>query len=132
MAIYSMLKNLILVFCFGGLGSVCRYVFGLILPTKPLNWGVLLSNFLGCLIVGFVLQLFVNRQLNEATKLMIAIGFCGGFTTFSSFSADVVDLFTQQKWLLAFGYLIVSVCIGLLGVLVGMYLGGNNSFYKIG
>lgn len=122
-----MKQNLLLVFCFGGLGSVCRYLLALLLPTKPFNWGVLLSNFLGCLVLGFVLQLFATKHITESTKLAIGIGFCGGFTTFSSFSADVVLLFQQQKWVPSFSYIIASITIGLIGVLLGMYLGKQLS-----
>lgn len=118
-----MLQKLLLVFCFGGLGSVCRYLLSLWLPSKPFSWGVLLSNALGCLVIGFIMQLVVSKQIPEATKLAIAIGFCGGFTTFSSFSADIVSLLQQQKFLIAGAYIMASLAIGLIGVFAGLYLG---------
>lgn len=118
-----MWQQLILVFCFGGLGSVCRYLLSILLPTKSFSWGVLVSNFLGCLVMGFILQLMATKQINDTTKLAIAVGFCGGFTTFSSFSADVVLLFQQQKWAVGFGYVLASVAVGLFSILFGMYLG---------
>lgn len=117
-----MIKQLLIVFCFGGLGSVCRYLLGVLLPFKPISWGVFLSNVLGCLLIGFAIQLIHAKQLTDITKLAITIGFCGGFTTFSSLSADLVLLFQQQKWMLGLAYIVASISTGIISVLLGMYL----------
>ena len=88
-----MFKSAILVFLGGGLGSVCRYLISKALNSRGTNlpWGTFTVNILGSFIIGLLLGIAIkNNNLNNTTNLILATGFCGGFTTFSTFS--FVDL----------------------------------------
>ena len=101
-----------------GLGAVCRYgitVLGKMLwPGKPL--ATLLINVLGSLLAG----LLVGLPTLSAFRLFLLPGFCGGFTTFSTFSLETVTLFYRGDLAKGFLYIFLSVGLCLLGVLLGM------------
>ncbi len=110
----------------GGLGSVCRYLIAQYTPQYykgnfPL--GTFTANILGCLIIGiFVAILQPNTDLDAC----LVTGFCGGFTTFSSFSKEVFLLFDTHKTKLAFFYVISSALFGILAVLLGYTISGGH------
>ena len=97
------MKEVLLVFAGGGLGSVCRLMVGkffkLYSPVFPL--ATLASNFLSCLIFGAVVMLGVSRMnLSYSLKLLLITGFCGGFSTYSAFTFETVELFKNgQQWM---------------------------------
>lgn len=82
--------NLFLVFLGGGLGSLARY--GLAIGLKPYQthfpWATLAANALACLVLGFLVVTQSKGLLSERERLLWATGFCGGFSTFSTFIAD--------------------------------------------
>ena len=93
----------------GALGSVGRYGVGLALErfiTFPL--GTLVANFLGSLIIGICAGIFGLDQKRPAA-LFLMVGFCGGFTTFSTFSLNTLNLLEQQAWLKAGSNMFLSV-----------------------
>lgn len=118
-----MLKNALLVFIGGGMGSVLRY-----LATKYLNnlnfpFGTITVNILGSLLLGIILGLTLKYpQASQTTNLLFGIGFCGGFTTFSTFALEnQVFLRTGDHFsfiLYAFG----SIFLGVFAVFSGLYL----------
>lgn len=81
--------------------------------------GTLLANLIGGFVIGFAIAFFANSQLSPNYKLFLITGFCGGLTTFSTFSAEVVGLLQQQKFSMA----IFLMCIHLLGSLLCTVLG---------
>lgn len=116
----------LVVFLGGGLGSLAR------LGTNKAfaNWvtefpvATLVSNLLACLILGFVAGLVSNRvQLSPMLKLGITTGFCGGFSTFSTFGMESMGLFSNGKFLLGGSYVVASVALCFLGIWVGQMLG---------
>lgn len=118
--------NLLYVAVGGGLGAVCRYLCSLIpaLSAKGFPWGTLLVNFLGCLLIGVVAEvlngaLVTAPQLNEKVSLFIKVGFCGGFTTFSTFSLEMLNMVDDGKALWALAYACASVVLCLAGALLG-------------
>ncbi len=113
------------VFVGGGLGSLAR--MGM---TKALaGWvtefpvATLLSNLLACLILGFVAGLVAQKaQLSPLLKAGITTGFCGGFSTFSTFGLESVNLLSNGKILIAGAYVIASVALCFVGIWAGQML----------
>lgn len=111
----------ILVFVGGGLGSIARYGIGkltdrLYAGTFPM--GTFVSNILACVILAILVYLFKEKygQL-EWMKPLLVIGFCGGFSTFSSFSNENVQLMTNGQWGLAVFNILLSLVIGIGSIL---------------
>ncbi|CAL2102135.1 putative fluoride ion transporter CrcB [Tenacibaculum sp. 190130A14a] len=119
------MKQLLLVFLGGGLGSVCRYILGKSLnsSTSGIPYGTFLANVLGSLLIGLILGLAAKSQtLNQNQTLLLATGFCGGFTTFSSFAYEN-HVFLKSGDFMSFAmYTIASFILGFLAVFFGMYL----------
>jgi len=107
----------------GALGSVVRYGVGLALErivTFPL--GTLVANVLGSIIIGICAGIFDLDQ-KRPVALFLMVGFCGGFTTFSTFSLNTLALLEQHAWLKAGGNMFLSVGLCLLGAWLGFMLG---------
>ncbi|SIQ77176.1 camphor resistance protein CrcB [Rhizobium sp. RU35A] len=118
----------ILLVAFGGaVGSVCRYLTGVIM-TRLLGmafpWGTLTVNIAGSFAIGFLTEL-VARKLNASMemRLLIVVGFLGGYTTFSSFSLDTIALYERGAIVAAFGYILFSVIISLAATFGGLAVG---------
>ncbi|MEO9894646.1 fluoride efflux transporter CrcB [Aurantibacter sp.] len=119
------MKQLLLVFLGGGLGSALRYAIA-----KSFNGyfqhfylGTFLVNIIGCLIIGFILGLSAkNNYVNENYTLLLATGFCGGFTTFSSFAFEKHTLISAGEYLNFSIYTISSIVVGILAVVLGLWL----------
>ncbi len=116
-----MLKTLVLIFIGGGVGSVMRYLVSfftskfITIGSFPL--GTLLVNIIGCFIIGVLLSQF--SKIDDTLKLFLVTGFCGGFTTFSTFSSESINLYHSQNYFLMTLYIISSVSLGLIAVWLG-------------
>lgn len=112
------------IFIGGGLGSLCRYGLSDYFNTNnffPL--GTLLANFVACLILGIILGVEIkNGPLNGNTRLALITGFCGGFSTFSSYSAETFQLVEQGAYSTAVGYALGSVVICFIAIGVGIFV----------
>lgn len=120
--------NILAIFIGGGLGSLSRYWVAVLLKTYSMDFPIatLSVNILGSLILGFVVALFWNKMpssaMHDTVKLAITVGFCGGLTTFSTFSWETFDLIKNGEFLLAFLYALVSVLVCVLAVSLGAFL----------
>lgn len=106
----------------GAVGSVARYglsLWGASLGTR-LPWGTLAANGAGCLAMGAVMYLVVERSaMPEGLRLLVAVGFLGGLTTFSTFSYEVLALLQQGRHGQAWFYILLSATAGLGGAAAG-------------
>ena len=119
------MKNLFLVFIGGGVGSVLRYILGKFLnsPETGIPYGTFAANILGSLLIGIILGLAAkNNTLNSSQTLILATGFCGGFTTFSTFAYENHVLLKSGDFTSFAIYTIASFVVGFLAVFFGMYL----------
>ncbi|NCO64283.1 MAG: fluoride efflux transporter CrcB [Flavobacteriales bacterium] len=119
------MKQLLLVFLGGGVGSVLRFVFGKYLnsPHTGIPYGTFAANILGSLLIGVILGMAAkNNTLSESQTLLFATGFCGGFTTFSTFAYEN-HVFLKSGDFTSFAvYTIASFVVGFLAVFLGMFL----------
>ena len=114
----------ILAICLGACtGALLRWQLGLWLstPGSLLPWGTLTANLVGGYLIGVAVAVFqALPQLDPAWRLLLITGFLGGLTTFSSFSAEVVAMLTQQRYALALGTAAVHVLGSLLLTAAGI------------
>jgi len=121
-----MLRAIILVGVGGGIGSIFRYLTTVVAAkyfNAAFSIATFIANILGCLIIGLLLGFFERHQLaNPDLKYLFVTGFCGGYTTFSTFAAENINLFQSENSLTAFAYIAASVIVGLLAVWIGLTL----------
>lgn len=119
-----MIKSLIFVGLGGFLGSAGRYLIAqLMLRFVPgfSPIGTLTVNLLGCFILGFMIH--TATRLDKEYFLLLTTGFCGGFTTFSTFGVENLNLFLNQQYSTAALYISISLTFGILAAGLGWYIG---------
>lgn len=125
------MKNFLLVGLGGALGAILRYAIGLIPVNERFSFPIktFAINIIGCFIIGLIAA-FSARQngLNEKTVLLLKAGFCGAFTTFSTFALESESLIKSGKSGIALAYILLSVCVGILAVFAAEAL-AKNKFY---
>ena len=117
----------------GATGAVCRYIVGLYAAALG-PCSTLLVNVVGSLLLGMLMGYSLKRKVKEWRKAGIGTGFCGGLTTMSAFSKEVVHLIEQGDVLIGIGYAAVSVSGSLLccfvGIRIGTLAGRRRSTWK--
>ncbi len=107
-------------------GGVSRYLVDLWFARGGLPWATLLINITGSFLLGFLIRIpLVPSTLSPEVRAMLTVGFCGGFTTFSTFTAETIRLAQDGAWSKAVGYVAASVLLGLLAGLAGLAVGGQ-------
>ena len=119
------MKQLLFVFIGGGFGSVLRFLIGKWLNNTEngIPYGTFIANILGSLLIGLILGYVAkNDAISQNQTLLLTTGFCGGFTTFSTFAYEN-HVFLKSGDFTSFAiYSIASFVIGFLAVFAGMYL----------
>jgi CrcB protein len=114
--------NCLIVGLGGFIGSVCRYLIGLI-PVRPDNGfpiKTLIINLTGAFIIGLITALAAKWKITDSRiMLMLKAGVCGGFTTFSTFTYESVNLYENGHAGIATAYILISVIFGILAVYTG-------------
>ena len=116
------MKAVLLVFLGGGAGSVLRFLIGRSMnaasPAFP--WGTFTVNLVGSLIIGLAFGWVLEKgKLSDDTLFLIVAGFCGGFTTFSAFAHESLNLLREGYSGLFFSYVVSSIVLGLACVWLG-------------
>ena len=121
------MKSFLLVFLGGGLGSGLRYLITIAMNqySKVLPFGTFTVNMLGCFLTGLILGYAQKENtLTSNQTLLLATGFCGGFTTFSAFANENLELIKNGQIFNFSVYTVGSLLIGILAVFIGF------NFYK--
>jgi CrcB protein len=119
------MKQLLLVFLGGGVGSMLRYLISKIFNDyfQYFFLGTFLVNIIGCLLMGLILGLSLKGDyLTQNQILVLATGFCGGFTTFSAFAFEKHSLLSSGELFHFSLYTLSSIIIGILAIALGLWL----------
>ena len=115
----------LLVFIGGGLGSLLRYAIGLIIRpmSQQFPYATLIANAIGCLLLGLILGFLSTRSsVSNTQNILLAVGFCGGLTTFSTFTLENMRFIEQGQLSNFFIYTIGSFIMGIVCIYLGMLL----------
>ena len=120
-----MIKNILLVGTGGALGSIARYLITCIFTHLAIcsELATLSINILGSFIIGLLIPASSNTLY-----LLAAVGFCGGFTTFSTFSAQALQMLQNGQRISSIIYILASVLISIAFVFMGFYL--SEKYFK--
>jgi CrcB protein len=122
----TMFKTIFYIAIGGAIGSVLRYLTSVFVNKYWANQfplATLLTNVLGCLIIGFLIGILEKNNLATSNlKWFLITGFCGGYTTFSNFGYENYSLLQSNNSLLAFGYIALSILLGIFAVWLGLSL----------
>ena len=117
--------NLLLVACGGATGAIFRYVVTNIIKIyfHQSIYGTFCINILGSFFIGYLISIGYMKNLSENfIKYFLIIGFLGSFTTFSTFSYEVIDIYFSKKLFLSALYVISSVTLCIVAAYFGMYI----------
>lgn len=121
-----MIKTILIIGLGGAIGSILRYLTSLFVARYWENnfpLATLITNVLGCFLIGLFIGLLDKQQLaNSDLKWFLITGFCGGYTTFSTFGYENFGLLQDQQSLMAFAYIASSVIVGLMAVWFGLFV----------
>lgn len=121
-----MFKNVLLVGLGGGLGSVLRYISSVVINKNfdsKFPFATLIVNISGSLLIGIVLGFLQKNNMGDADwKYVLAIGFCGGFTTFSAFAWENANLINNSFTALSVAYALISIISCIAAVFAGVWL----------
>lgn len=113
----------------GGFGAVCRYLIELWMKNSPLGLATWVINSIGCFLIGIFAGWLINSDCgwSDDTKtsfsLITMTGFCGGFSTFSSFTLDSVKYYESGHFFTWLIFATMTLFVGLFGCAIGYYIG---------
>jgi CrcB protein len=110
----------------GFTGAIARYALGMLIVERlgaSFPWHTLVINLTGSFAIGIVVTLLLDRAMaDSAVRLLVVVGFLGGYTTFSSYTWEAVTLIERGAWTPALAYMLVSNVLGLLATVGGVAL----------
>ncbi len=119
-----MLKDILLVGTGSFFGGIARYLIALAMKgiSDTFPWATITANIVGCMLIGLLVAVFNRLSSPSQLNLLLAVGFCGGFTTFSTFSKESLNLLQSGNYSSFCIYAFGSVAVGILAVAVGFLL----------
>ena len=121
-----MVKNLLLVGVGGGIGSMLRYLAWYVFKSSQFPVPTFIVNIAGSFAIGIVIGLSLKEPaISDNWKLFLATGICGGFTTFSAFSIENLQLMLDGKYLQSVFYILISIMLGIAAAWAGFKLVTN-------
>lgn len=121
------MRNLIYIFIGGGLGSVLRFLVSnytqKVWNVNSFPMGTFVVNMIGCFLIGILTAYFL--KVDNYLKFLLITGFCGGFTTFSTFSAENISLWENGSYYMLAFYILLSVIVGFIAVYLGLHVAKN-------
>ena len=125
------MKQLLIVFIGGGIGTVFRYLLSKLIPYSGngFPWNTFSTNLIGCFIIGIISGYFLRSVSNDQSDMVLfcTIGHCGGFTTFSTYAYENLKLIKSEDHLNFLIYTLISVILGIIMVYLGMII--NKLFH---
>lgn len=122
------MKSILYVFIGGGAGSVLRYLMQMVINRNIITafpLGTFVVNIIGCMLIGMFYTLSDRFNLSQDIRLLLTVGLCGGFTTFSTFSTESLNLLKGELYGMFLLYTLLSVAIGIMFTFAGIWLGKN-------
>ena len=116
--------SFIYIFLGGGIGSLVRFMIGNLIPYhNGFPWATFISNLLACFLFGLIyaqLERIDTVQVAKELKWLLLVGFCGGFSTFSTFSFETIQLIKSGQILAALAYIFLSTSMAVLFLFWGL------------
>ncbi|MBT8233276.1 MAG: fluoride efflux transporter CrcB [Saprospiraceae bacterium] len=112
----------IYVFIGGGLGALSRFGISKIIDNYAFPYATLIANIISCIILGYLMGAVLQKSLDQKLQLLLMTGFCGGFSTFSTYSAESFRLLQNNQYGAAFIYIFGSILICLICIWAGIKL----------
>lgn len=117
------MKNFLLVFLGGGLGSVLRFLISRFINPYEFPYATLIANVAACFLLGIIVGIADHKQLiGNNSRLFWSVGFCGGFSTFSTFSNESLSLLNSGNQIVSVIYIVLSISLCLMAVFTGQWL----------
>ena len=116
------MRELLFVFVGGGTGSVLRYLVGRWLGSVVCPWGTFAVNIVGCFLIGLLGTWIARHSLPVEFRLLLIVGLCGGFTTFSTFSNEALTMMRSGQLLQCMVYVSCSIVAGFAATYLGARL----------
>ena len=121
-----LIKNILLIGLAGGLGSIARFLLQKAVYAwypHPFPLGTLLVNIAGCFLIGLFAGLAAKDSvMSPEWRLILMTGFCGGFTTFSAFALENINLLKSGHHLYFMLYIAASVVLGIFATWIGLVM----------
>ncbi|MEZ4931967.1 MAG: fluoride efflux transporter CrcB [Saprospiraceae bacterium] len=124
--------NYLFVFLGGGLGSICRFGIAQWIANYKFQfpWATITANVLACLVLGILVGLNLKGKISSPMGFFLMVGFCGGFSTFSTFTNETFQLMATAEWGKAFANIFISLAVCLLSFSESNWRGRDLIFSK--